>query len=68
MIPNRPFKITYYSEKDKKHITRNAIHDDGCRYDETKDGNDIFIYWDLDAQPNQNGNRWRNATNPSVRI
>ena len=22
---------------------------------ETKDGNDIFIYWDLDATPNQNG-------------
>ena len=33
-----------------------------------KDGNDIFIYWDLDATPNQNGNRWRNATNPSVRV
>ena len=31
------------------------------------DGNDIYIYWDLDATPNQNGNRWRNATNPSVR-
>ena len=31
-------------------------------------GNDVFIYWDLDATPNQNGNRWRNATNPSVRV
>jgi len=31
-------------------------------------GNDVFIYWDLDATPNQNGNKWRNATNPSVRV
>ena len=28
------------------------------------DGNDIFIYWDLNAEPNKNGNKWRHATNP----
>ena len=63
MIPNRPFKITYYSEKDKKHITRNAIHDDGCRYDETKVGRPIYVYWDLDS------NGYRTATDSwSVRF
>jgi len=25
---------------------------------------DIFIYWDLNAEPNKNGNKWRHATNP----
>ena len=30
----------------------------------SKDGNDIFVYWDLDATPNDNGNQWRQATNP----
>ena len=24
----------------------------------------VFVYWDLDAEPNENGNRWRKATNP----
>ena len=30
----------------------------------SKEGNDIFIYWDLNAEPNKNGNKWRHATNP----
>ena len=34
----------------------------------SKDRNYIFIYCDLDATPNQNGTKWRNATNPSVRV
>ena len=32
--------------------------------DIVSDGNDIFIYWDLNAEPNKNGNKWRHATNP----
>ena len=27
-------------------------------------GNDVFFYWDLNAEPNKNGNQWRQATNP----
>ena len=27
-------------------------------------GNDVFFYWDLNAEPNANGNKWRQATNP----
>ena len=67
------FLITYYAKKHSKIITRRGTWtkpntDTKGKYFETKDGNDIFIYWDLDATPNQNGNRWRNATNPSVRV
>jgi hypothetical protein len=67
------FLITYYAKKHSKIITRRGTWtkpntDTKGKYFETKDGNDIFIYWDLDATPNQNGNRWRNATNPNVRV
>ena len=70
---NDTFLITYYAKKHSKIITRRGTWtkpntDTKGKYFETKDGNDIFIYWDLDATPNQNGNRWRNATNPSVRV
>ena len=27
-------------------------------------GNDIFVYWDHNAEPSENGNKWRKATNP----
>jgi len=30
----------------------------------SKEGNDIFVYWDLNAPANDNGNKWRQATNP----
>ena len=67
------FLITYYAKKYGEIITRRGTWtkpntDTQGKQFETKDGNDIFIYWDLDAQPNQNGNKWRNATNPRVRI
>ena len=70
---NDTFLITYYAKKHGEIITRRGTWtkpntDTQVKHFETKDGNDIFIYWDLDAQPNQNGNKWRNATNPSVRI
>ena len=67
------FLITYYAKKHSKIITRRGTWtkpntDTKGKYFETKDGNDIFIYWDLDATPNQNGNKWRNATNPNVMV
>ncbi len=27
-------------------------------------GNDIFVYWDHNAEPSAKGNKWRKATNP----
>jgi hypothetical protein len=69
---NDTFLITYYAKKHNAIITRRGTWtkpntDTQGKHFETK-GNDVFIYWDLDAQPNQNGNKWRNATNPSVRV
>ena len=32
MITDRPFKITYYADKHKKHITRLGKWVEGCRY------------------------------------
>ena len=70
---NDTFLISYYAKKHSAIITRRGTWtkpdtDTQGKHFVTKDGNDIFIYWDLDATPNQNGNRWRNATNPSVRV
>ena len=70
---NDTFLISYYAKKHSAIITRRGTWtkpdtDTQGKHFVTKDGNDIFIYWDLDATPNQNGNKWRNATNPSVRV
>ena len=27
-------------------------------------GNDIYVYWDHNAEPSAKGNKWRKATNP----
>ena len=70
---NDTFLISYYAKKHSAIITRRGTWtkpntDTLGKHFVTKDGNDVFIYWDLDATPNQNGNKWRNATNPSVRV
>ena len=70
---NDTFLITYYAKKHGEIITRRGTWtkpntDIKGKHFNTQDGNDVFIYWDLDATPNQNGNKWRNATNPSVRV
>tara|TARA_Y100001949_G_C15956480_1_gene317166 strand:- start:500 stop:691 length:192 start_codon:yes stop_codon:yes gene_type:complete len=63
MLPNRPFKITYYSDKDAKIITRNAIHNDECQYKTSKADRPMYVYWDLDS------NGFRTATDSwSVRF
>ena len=70
---NDTFIISYYAKKYGEIITRRGTwtkpntNTQGKHF-VSKDGNAIFIYWDLDATPNQNGNKWRNATNPSVRV
>ena len=66
------FMITYYAKKYEDIITRRATWTKPNTNIKGKhvvmNGNDVFFYWDLDAQPNQNGNKWRQATNPSVRV
>ena len=44
MENNTTFRITYYSNKDKKHITRNGKWDDKCRYWTSKLGAKLMTY------------------------
>ena len=69
MTSGDTFYITYYAKKHQAIITRKGTWtkpntDTQGKHFVSKDGNDIFIYWDLNAEPNKNGNRWRHATNP----
>ena len=53
------FYITYYSQKDKKTITRRGEHDDKSRFGENKKtGVGYYVYKDLDAYG------YRTATEP----
>ena len=63
------FVISYYAKKHGKIIKRQGTWtkpntDTQGKHFVSKEGNDIFIYWDLNAHPNDNGNKWRQATNP----
>ena len=49
MENNKTFYIVYYSNKDKKHITRRGKHDDKSRYGTSKKGVPYYVYYDLDA-------------------
>ena len=49
MENNTQFKITYYSNKDKKHITRQGKWDEKCRYWTSKMGAKLMTYFDMDA-------------------
>ena len=62
---NDTFLISYYAKKHGEIITRRGTW---TKPNTDTQGHDVFVYWDLDATPNQNGNKWRNATNPSVRV
>ena len=50
MITDKTFKITYYSTKDKKHITRNGKWDEKCKYWTSKMGAKLVTYFDMDKQ------------------
>ena len=50
MIKDKHFKITYYSNKDGKHITRVGMHDDKSRFWTSKVGAKLMTYFDEDAQ------------------
>ena len=61
------FYITYYAKKHSKIITRKGLKfkpntDTQGKYFVSKDETPCFIYWDINAEPNQNGNKWRQAT------
>ena len=63
------FVISYYAKKHGKIINRQGTWtkpntDTQGKHFVSKEGKDIFIYWDLNAEPNDNGNKWRQATNP----
>ena len=45
---NKQFTITYYSNKDKKHITRQGKCTDKCRYWTSKVGDSLITYFDMD--------------------
>ena len=63
------FLITYYAKKYREIITRKGKTDHKTKTWTTPKGNLCFCYHDLDAEPNQNGNQWRMATNPtSVKV
>ena len=47
---NKQFTITYYSNKDKKHITRQGRWTEQCRYWTSKLGASLMTYFDIDAQ------------------
>jgi len=50
MIPNTPFKITYFAVKHGKLITRNGTWTKKCGYFISKVGNKMMIYFDMDEQ------------------
>ena len=68
------FLITYYAKKHSKIITRRGTWtkpntDKQGKHFVSNEGKQCFVYWDLDATPNDNGNQWRMATDPMrVRI
>ena len=45
---NKQFTITYYSNKDKKHITRQGKWTDKFRYWTSKVGDSLMTYFDMD--------------------
>ena len=62
------FVISYYAKKHGKIINRQGTWTKPDTDTQGKhfvsDGKDIFIYWDLNAVANKNGNKCRHATNP----
>ena len=62
------FLITYYAKKHKKIITRKGTWTKPNTDTQGKvlefGQDNVFVYWDLDAEPNENGSQWRMATNP----
>ena len=63
------FLITYYAKKYGEIITRRGTWtkpntDTQGKHFVSNEGKQCFVYWDLDATPNKNGNQWRTAKDP----
>ena len=61
------YYITYYAKKHSKIITRKGLKfkpdtDTQGKYFVSKNETPCFIYWDCNAEPNENGYQWRQAT------
>ena len=60
MDTQKTFYIVYYSNKDKKHITRRGKHDEKSRYGTSKKGVPYYVYYDLDAHGYRTASRsWK---------
>ena len=46
MINNKPFKVRYFSAKDKMTITRNALWTDKCKYWTSKANRMLMTYFE----------------------
>ena len=62
----KTFYITYFAKMHQAIITRKGQWhkpetDTVGKYFVDKNNQHNFIYWDLDAEPNENGNQWRHA-------
>jgi hypothetical protein len=66
---NDTFLITYYAKKYQAIITRKGTWTKPNTNTQGKhmviNGDDCYFYWDINAEPNKNGNQWRRATNPT---
>ena len=63
------FVIEYYAKKYNEIISRRGSWlkpntDTKGKHFIDYNGKDCYIYWDFDATPNENGNKWRHAKNP----
>ena len=60
MENNTTFKITYYSNKDKKHIKRNAKWTDKCRFWTSKKGAKLRTNFNREEENDRNAKgRWK---------
>ena len=50
MIKDKTFRITFYSNKDQNHITRQCKWTDQCRYWTSKAGAKLITYFDMDKE------------------
>ena len=62
----KTFYVTYYAKKHQAIVTRKGqwhkpVSDIVGRYFVDKNNQHNFIYWDINAEPNKNGNQWRHA-------
>ena len=68
LINANNFFISYYAKKHNKIIkrfgtwTKPDTNIKGKHF--ISKGKDVFVYWDFNAEPNKNGNKWRMATDP----